>query len=87
MQAFVRISKVGHPAGCRLVLHAQRLHVLRHPTLPFILDVAERGVEGAVRKDPALAGGVTTAGGKVINAAVAEALGLECSPPPWQAPA
>ena len=58
-------------------------YALTNATLPYILDVAERGVAGAVGKDTALAGGVTTVGGKVINRAVADALGLEASPAPW----
>src|SRR4051795_3148910 len=61
-------------------------YALTNATLPYILDVAELGVEGAVRKDLALAGGVTTVAGKVINAAVAEALGLEATPLPWPLP-
>ena len=58
-------------------------YALTNATLPYILDVAERGVAGAVGKDTALAGGVTTVGGKEINRAVADALGLEASPAPW----
>src|SRR5205814_1272431 len=35
-------------------------YALTNATLPYILGVAEHGVAGAVRRDPALAGGVTT---------------------------
>ncbi|MBW3556394.1 MAG: alanine dehydrogenase [Actinobacteria bacterium] len=51
-------------------------YALTNATLPYVLEVAERGVEGAVRHDPALLGGLTTVGGRLTNRAVAEALGL-----------
>ena len=43
-------------------------------------------MRGAVRDDPALAGGVTTVGGQVTNAAVAEALGVDAVAPPTRSP-
>jgi alanine dehydrogenase len=50
-------------------------YALTNATLPYVVEVAEFGLEAA-RHDPALAGGLTTVAGKVINPAVAEALGL-----------
>ena len=61
-------------------------YALTNATLPYVLEVAELGVGGAVQHDRALAHGVCTAGGRVANGAVAEALGqdavdpLECLP-------
>ena len=56
-------------------------YALTNATLPYITAVADHGVRGAVDHDPALLGGVTTVGGAVTNAAVAEALGLEVADP------
>ena len=50
-------------------------YALTNATLPYIAEVAERGVRGAVVADPALAGGLNISGGAVVNPAVAEALG------------
>jgi alanine dehydrogenase len=56
-------------------------YALTNATLPYVLEVAERGVAGAVRHDPALLGGLTTFGGQVTNAAVAGAMGIEAVEP------
>lgn len=56
-------------------------YALTNATLPYVLEVADRGVRGAVGADPALLGGLTTVGGRVTNAAVAEALGREAVDP------
>ena len=56
-------------------------YALTNSTLPFVVDVAELGVRGALQRDPALMGGVTTVGGKITNTAVARALGLEATDP------
>jgi alanine dehydrogenase len=50
-------------------------YALTNATLPYIAEVAERGVRGAVSTDAALAGGLNISGGAVVNPAVAEALG------------
>jgi alanine dehydrogenase len=50
-------------------------YALTNATLPCAVALATRGVRGAVGDDPALAAGVNTAAGHVVNAAVAEALG------------
>jgi alanine dehydrogenase len=49
-------------------------YALTNATLPYVLEVAERGVAGAVAHDPALRAGVNTVAGEVTNPAVAEAL-------------
>jgi len=56
-------------------------YALTNATLPYILEVAEHGVRGAIERDAALRLGVTTVGGRVTNPAVAEALGLEAADP------
>ena len=50
-------------------------YALTNVTLPYLAELAELGVDEAVRADAALALGVNTLGGEVVNAAVAEALG------------
>jgi alanine dehydrogenase len=56
-------------------------YALTNATLPYITAVADHGARKAVDHDPALLGGVTTVGGAVTNAAVAEALGQEAADP------
>ena len=51
-------------------------YALTNVTLTYIAELARLGVAEAVAADPALALGVNTARGAVVNAAVAEALGL-----------
>ena len=49
-------------------------------TLPYVLQLAKKGFERAVRENPALAQGVNIREANVTNPAVAETFGLECSP-------
>ncbi|MDR0432134.1 MAG: alanine dehydrogenase [Bifidobacteriaceae bacterium] len=49
---------------------------LTNATLPYVLRLADAGWRVAVADDPVLAGGLTTHGGTLFNAAVAEAFGL-----------
>jgi alanine dehydrogenase len=59
-------------------------YALTNATLPYVLEVAEWGVAGAIGRDPALRGGLNTIGGAVTNEAVAEAVGLAVTDPaPW----
>jgi alanine dehydrogenase len=51
-------------------------YALTNVTLPYVLAIANAGVEDAVRSDPALAAGVNVLEGQVTNAGVAEAHGL-----------
>jgi alanine dehydrogenase len=55
-------------------------YALTNVTLPYVLAVANHGIEGAVRQDPALARGVNVFAGDVTNPGVAEAHGLEAVP-------
>ena len=51
-------------------------YALTNVTLPYAIDIASKGLEGAVREDPALALGVNVYAGHVTNVGVAEAHGL-----------
>jgi alanine dehydrogenase len=55
-------------------------YALTNATLPYVVELATRGVRAAATADPALAGGVNTIAGRVVNARVAEALGREPTP-------
>ena len=55
-------------------------YALTNVTLPYVLDIANNGLEEAVRLDPALARGVNAYGGLITNGAVAEAHGMEATP-------
>jgi alanine dehydrogenase len=45
-------------------------------TLPYLLEIADHGVEGAASSDPVLAKGLSTLRGKLVSEPVAEAHGL-----------
>ena len=49
---------------------------LTNATLPYVIALAERGVDAALAADPALAAGLNTRAGAVTNAGVAAAHGL-----------
>lgn len=51
-------------------------YALTNATLPYALDIASKGLEAAMREDPALALGVNVYRGHVTNRGVAEAHGL-----------
>jgi len=53
-------------------------YALTNMTLPYVLQLADKGLDGAVRGNPALAQGVNIRQGKVTNPAVAATFGLEC---------
>ncbi len=55
-------------------------YALTNVTLPYALQLANKGPERAIRENPALLAGVNIKAGKVTNAAVAETFGLECVP-------
>ena len=55
-------------------------YALTNVTLPYAIAMAERGLEDALREDPALAAGLNTHAGVVTNQAVAEAHGMEWTP-------
>ena len=51
-------------------------YALTNVTLPYAIDIASKGIEGAVRDDAALAHGVNAYAGVLTNEGVAEAHGL-----------
>ncbi len=55
-------------------------YALTNVTLPYVLQMAKKGVERAVRESPALAAGVNIRNGEVTNEAVAETFRLPCTP-------
>jgi alanine dehydrogenase len=55
-------------------------YALTNATLPYVIALAEKGVEEAAREDPALALGINTYKGQVVYEPVAEAHGLESVP-------
>jgi alanine dehydrogenase len=55
-------------------------HALTNATLPYAIALADRGVAGAIRRDPGLRPGVNVAAGQVTHPAVAEAVGAGCVP-------
>ena len=54
-------------------------YALTNVTLPYVMELADRGWEHAVQRDDALAMGVNTVGGELVYGPVAEAHGL-----PWR---
>jgi alanine dehydrogenase len=56
-------------------------YALTNATLAYIAEVAQHGPVAAARRDRALRAGVNTVAGRVTNAAVGEALGVEAVDP------
>ncbi|MGW3470716.1 alanine dehydrogenase [Saccharopolyspora sp. NPDC000995] len=55
-------------------------HALTNVTLPYVLRIADQGWQKACRAAAALAGGLNTHDGKLVNEPVAEAHGLPSTP-------
>jgi alanine dehydrogenase len=55
-------------------------YALTNATLPYVVELANRGLKDAVRDDPALAMGVNVYGGEVVYEPVAAAHGLDFVP-------
>ncbi len=55
-------------------------YALTNVTLPYVLQLAKKGLDRAVRENPALAQGVNIRQGKVTNPAVAATFQLPCAP-------
>src|SRR6266487_3609897 len=55
-------------------------YALTNVTLPYVLQLAKKGYERAVRENAALAEGVNIRDGKITNPAVAETFRLACAP-------
>ncbi len=51
---------------------------LTNATLPYVLQLANKGYQQALKESPALLNGLNIIGGKVTHKKVAEAFGLEC---------
>jgi alanine dehydrogenase len=56
-------------------------YALTNATLPYVLDLADRGIAAAAQHNPGLKLGINVAGGKVTHPAVAEGVGAEYVPP------
>jgi alanine dehydrogenase len=50
-------------------------------TLPYLIKIADKGIEGAAQEDPALAKGLSTLDGNLVSEPVAEAHGLSYTDP------
>lgn len=57
-------------------------YALTNATLPYVLALANKGLLRACQGDPALAKGLNTLNGVLVNEPVAEAHGLEYRPAP-----
>jgi alanine dehydrogenase len=55
-------------------------YALTNVTLPYAVEIANKGLPAAVAADPALAPGVNTIGGQVVYGPVAEAHGMALTP-------
>lgn len=55
-------------------------YALTNVTLPYALQLANRGIDGATKDNPGLAAGVNIRAGKVTNKAVADTFGMELVP-------
>ena len=55
-------------------------YALTNVTLPYAVALADKGWKQAVTDDAALAGGLSTHEGKLVNGPVGEALDLEVTP-------
>jgi alanine dehydrogenase len=51
-------------------------YALTNATMPYVIDLANNGLRGAIERQPGLRLGVNVAAGQVTYAPVAEALGL-----------
>lgn len=56
-------------------------YALTNATLPYVLDIARRGVDRAAAADPGLRRGVVTAGGRCLHPLLAERFGVPFSEP------
>jgi alanine dehydrogenase len=52
-------------------------YALTNATLPYVIDLADGGINGALERSPGLRKGVNVEGGRITHPAVAEALGID----------
>jgi alanine dehydrogenase len=55
-------------------------YALTNVTLPYVMQLARKGFDRAIRENAGLAEGVNIRGGRITNPAVAETFKMECSP-------
>ncbi|MEA2441190.1 MAG: alanine dehydrogenase [Thermoleophilaceae bacterium] len=55
-------------------------YALTNATLPYVLSLADFGVQGAIERDPGLRSGVNVAAGQVTYAPVAQGVGMPFTP-------
>jgi alanine dehydrogenase len=55
-------------------------YALTNATLPYLMELAEHGVDEALERNPGLRGGLNVAHGEITHPAVAEALGVPVGP-------
>ena len=55
-------------------------YALTNVTLPYAMQLANKGIDRAAKENPALAAGVNIRGGQVTNKAVADTFGMDCVP-------
>jgi alanine dehydrogenase len=53
---------------------------LTNATLPYVLELAGKGVAAALRENPALAKGLNVCQGQIVHSAVAESVGETATP-------
>ncbi|MFQ5635999.1 MAG: alanine dehydrogenase, partial [Gammaproteobacteria bacterium] len=53
---------------------------LKNATLPYVLDIADKGYRAALLEDQGLLNGLNVIGCAITHQAVADALGLDCTP-------
>ncbi|MGB7575382.1 MAG: alanine dehydrogenase [Thermodesulfobacteriota bacterium] len=53
---------------------------LTNATLPYVLEIANKGYERAMKQNPQIARGINLIRGEVVNRAVAESLGMRYTP-------
>jgi alanine dehydrogenase len=54
-------------------------YALTNATLPYVIELAEKGVEGALESNEGLRTGLNVHDGEITHPAVADALGLPAS--------
>jgi len=52
-------------------------YALTNASLPFVIEIANKGYEKAAKENPAIRYGLNIVNGKIVNKAVAEAFGLQ----------
>ena len=57
-------------------------YALCNATLPYVLELAARGVEAALAASPAIRSAINVHRGELVHPAVAAAFGLPCRPLP-----